>query len=136
MKIRGRKGTTLVEILIATFVFTVALAALLSSISGTLYLLDLSKDTTIANSDLRNIMELIRTTSFANMIQLFPDGVVDGPVSNSYQLAIGGYRLGNEHITVTYANPNSEPLEIQVNLTWIDKRTRSHSIAAHTFKTR
>jgi hypothetical protein len=135
MKLDNR-GLTLVEILIAMFVFTLALAALLSSIVAVLYLIDLSKDFTVAYSDIRNMMEDIRTTPFANMLSLFPDGLVDGPVSNRYSDLVGGYLLGNEHITVTYADVTSDPLEVKVILTWQDKHARTQTASASTFKAR
>lgn len=136
MKRINNKGTTLIEILIATFVFTVAVGALLNSLTAVLYLIDLSKDQTIANSDLRNMMERIKVTSFADMLWFFPDSVVEGPAYNSYQSIVGGYILNNEHINVTYANPFSDPLEIEVSLNWQDKRGRSHNRSISTFKTR
>lgn len=136
MKFRNQQGMTLTEILIAALVFTLALAALLSSISYVLYLIDISKDETMANCDLKNMMERIKVTPFADTLSLFPNGVVDGPVSNSYQTAIGGYSLNGEHISVTYANVNSDPLEIKADLTWQDKHNRSHSVSLSTFKAR
>lgn len=136
MKIHDIKGMTLIELLIATLVFTIALGALLNSIIVVLYLIDLAKNQTIAISDLRNMMESIRVTAFADTLSLFPNSVVDGPVKNSYRSVIGGYTLYNEHIIVTYANVHSDPLEIKVNLTWADKRGRNHSASVSTFKTR
>ena len=136
MKKRDVKGMTLVELLIATLVFTIALGALLSSMLTVLYLIDLAKNQTIAISDLRNMMERIRVTVFADTLSLFPNSVVDGQVHNTYQFVVGGYSLNNEHITVTYADIHSDPLEIKVNLTWADKRARNHSTTVSTFKTR
>jgi len=136
MKRCGTKGMTLIELLIATLIFTIALGALLNSMLAVLYLIDLAKDQTIATSDLRNIMEAIRVTPFTNTLSLFPDSVVDGQVNNSYQSIVGGYGLNNEHITVTYADVYSDPLEIKVNLAWADKRSRNHSASVSTFKTR
>jgi Tfp pilus assembly protein PilV len=136
MKIHDTKGMTLVELLIATLVFTIALGALLSSLIAVLYLIDLSKDQTIATYALRNMMEAVRVTPFTDMLSLFPNSVVDGKGNNSYQPIVGGYTLSNEHITVTYVNVYSDPLEIKVNLTWADKRARNHNTSISTFKTR
>ena len=135
MKICNNKGMTLIEILIATLIFTVAVGALLSSLTSVLYLIDLAKGQTVASSDLRNMMEEIRVTPFVNILSEFPDSVVDGP-NNSYQSIVGGYNLDNEHITATYTDVNSDPLEIRVNLSWQDRRGRNHNTSLSTFKTR
>lgn len=133
---KKNQGTTLIEILVATLVFTVALGALLSAITASLYLVDLSREQAIAVSDLRNIMERIRATAFNNIVVQFPDADVDGPAGNSYSSIVGGYRLNNQSMTVTYPDVNSDPLEIRVRLAWQDKRGRAQSVAASTFRTR
>jgi Tfp pilus assembly protein PilV len=132
----NKKGTTLIEILVATLVFVVALGALLSSITALLYLVDLSKEQTIAVGDSRNMMEKIRATAFADMQTQFPNAVIDGPSARSYSTVLGGYALSSEHITVTYANINSDPLEIKVSVSWQDKRRRGRNVSSSTFKTR
>jgi Tfp pilus assembly protein PilV len=136
MKIRNHKAMTLIEMLIATLVFTLALGALLSSLNAALHLIDLARGRTIATSDLRDMMEEIRVSPFANMLMLFPDSVVDGPVGNSYQSVVGGYDLRNQHITVTYADVNSDPLEIRVDSSWEDMQGHACSAWLSTFKTR
>lgn len=133
---KNNKGMTLFELLIAAFVFTVAMGALLSSIVAIMYLIDISKDQTVAASDLRNTMERIRATPFNNMVSFFPSGTQDGPANNRYQNITGGYSLNGEHITVTYANVNSDPLEIRVNINWLDKHSRPYNTSLSTFKTR
>ena len=136
MRICGKKGTSLIEILVATFIFACASAALLSSLTGALYLINTAKDQTAAISDSRNIMERIRASSFADMALLFPDAASDGPANNRYQDIVGGYSLNNEHIAVTYPNINADPLEILVDITWQDKRGRAQETSISTFKTR
>jgi type II secretory pathway pseudopilin PulG len=136
MKIRAVKGVTLFELLIATFVFTIALAGLLSSLMAILDLIDATKEETIATTDSRNMMERIRATAFDNMVLLFPDGVADGPVTNPYQNIAGNYSLNSEHITVTYSDVNSDPLEVRIKVSWLDKHARAYNTSMSTFKTR
>ncbi|MDD5255281.1 MAG: hypothetical protein PHR11_04425 [Candidatus Omnitrophica bacterium] len=130
------KGTTLVEILIATLIFTVALAALLGVVVSILYLIDTSREEAIAVTDLRSLMERIRATGFSSITAQFPNGVADGSAGNTYQDVVGGYRLSAETITVTYADTSADPLEIRAVLTWQDKRGRTHTVATSTFRTR
>lgn len=136
MRHNGKRGSTFIEILAATLVFVVALGALLSCITQLLYLVDIAKEQTIAVGDMRNIMEDIRATAYADMAQNFPNGVTDGPAARRYADILGGYSLSNEHITVTYADASSDPLEIRVALSWQDKRRHQRNAALSTFKTR
>ena len=136
MRAYNYRGMTLVEILVAAFIFTLAIGTLLYSLISVLYFIEMARAETIATYDLKNMMELIRTTAFANTVSMFPDSVVNGPINNNYSTAIGGYTLNNEQIVVTYANINADPLEIRVDLTWQDGRGKNHNMWVSTFKTR
>jgi len=136
MCLLNKRGSTLIEILVAALVFVIALGALLSSIVGVLYLVDNAREETVANSDLRNMMEKIRATAFSGMQPRFPNAVVDGPNTGRYSTLLGGYTLRSEHITVSYPNPNADPLEVRVSITWQDKRGRTLSASMSTSKTR
>jgi Tfp pilus assembly protein PilV len=136
MKVRNDNGLSLVEILIATLVFSIALAAVVSSIAAIVDVIDDAKDTTVATADLRNMLEKMRATPFDSLVALFPHGAADGPMPNPYTTIVGGYTLANEHITVTYANPDVEPLEIHTLLTWQSKKGRAHNSSIATFKMR
>ncbi len=135
MKTKNR-GSTLIELLIATLIFSVALGALLSSLVAIVNVIDLSRERTIATADLRNMLERIRSAPFSSLLTNFPNGLADGPVSNPYVNITGGYQLIDEHITVNYANPNVDPLEIQVVETWKNKKGHAYNAALSTFKTR
>ena len=124
------------EIMVAAAVFVVGLAALLSGLLSAVYFMEHSRETTIAVSDLRTIMEHIRSTPFSDLTTNFPNAVQDGPTGNNYPAIVGGYALHNEHITVTYTDPSTDPLEINVSLTWQDKRGRSYSSSMSTYMTR
>ena len=129
---------TLIEIMVAAFVFIVAVSALLGAIAGILSMIETSKEQTTAVFDLRNMMERIKATAFSNTVPSFPGNVTDGPIANRYptMLGLGGYTLSNEHITVTYANVVNDPLEITATVTWRDKYNRPHTASMSTFKTR
>ena len=131
-----KKGMTLIEVLIAALIFSVALGVLLSSIGAIVDLLDIAQDSSQATSDLKNMMERIRATPFDAITTKFTNGATDGPVSNLYTTIVGGYNLRNEHFTVSYANPNTDPLEILVTATWQDKKGRSFNTTMSTFRTR
>ena len=136
MRIKNTKGMSLFEIMVATLVFVLAMGALLSSLTGVLYLISQAKDETIAVSDLKNIAERIRATSFNNVPVFFPNGTQDGPAFNLYPAIVGGYNLTSEHITVTYPDAGADPLEIRITATWQSRNGRSYNTALSTFKTR
>jgi hypothetical protein len=69
-----------------------------------------------------NMMEAIQCTPFNRIVGDFPNGVVDGTGSHLYSNVVGGYSLQGEHISVSYANPATDPLEVFVSITWQDKR--------------
>lgn len=133
---KSKKGMTLIEILIATLIFTLALGSVLGSLTLVADLIDIARDKTVATSDLRNMMERIRAVPFDSMLAKFPNGLTDGPASNPYQNITGSYVLRNENITVTYANPNTDPLEINVLARWKDKKGHLFNMSVPTFKTR
>lgn len=136
MKLKTTKGMTLVEILIATLVFSLALGALLNCLVVIVDLIDISKDKTVAVSDLKNIFERMRATPFDSITTRFVNGVVDGPGINLYPNITGSYTLRNEHITVTYPNPNADPLEIKIMAAWLSKKGRAFNTSLSSFRTR
>jgi len=137
MKNTGSKGTTLVEIMIAALVFSLALGALLNSLTSIVDIIDISRDKTQAVVDTRNMMERVRATPFDTLTTRFPNGTVNGPLANPYQAIVGGaYALRGENITVTYINLTSDPLELTVRLGWLSKKGTPFHMAASTFRTR
>lgn len=120
----------------ATIIFTIALGALLSSLIAIVFLVDITKEQTVAVNDLINVMERIRATPFENLLALFPDGVTDGPAANPYDDILGNYTLKGEHVVARYVNAAADPLEIKLTLSWLDKFDRPYNISIATFKTR
>ncbi len=133
---KRRKGTTLVELMIATLIFTIALAGLLNALLAALTLIQSSKDTTVAIADLGNILERMRATPFNSLTTDFPDADADGASDTEYADIVGGYTLEEEHITIAYVNVADDPLEINAQITWESKQGRQFSIEATTSRTR
>jgi prepilin-type N-terminal cleavage/methylation domain-containing protein len=136
MKMCKKRGMTLIEVLIAALIFSVALGVLLSSIGAIVDLLDIAQDSTQATGDLKSMMERIRATPFDAITTRFTNGTIDGPVTNPYTAIVGGYNLRDEHLTVSYVNPNIDPLEILIMATWQDKKGRAFNTTMSTFRTR
>jgi prepilin-type N-terminal cleavage/methylation domain-containing protein len=133
---KNNSGMTLIEILIATLVFSLALGALLGSISAVVDVIDLSRDRTQVTLDLRNMLEKMRATPFDALTTKFPNNLLNGPASNPYSAIVGNYSLRSESIAVTYPNPNADPLEMQVTVNWLDKKGHARNGSISTFRTR
>jgi len=134
--INKSSGMTLMEVLVATLVFTIAMSGLLTSLNSVRYLFDISKNFEVAGQNLRDMQERIRSTTFSDMLTLFPNGDIDGPAGNPYATIVGGYTLMSEQITVAYANATAEPLETRVTVAWQDRQGRFQTVGASTFKAR
>lgn len=136
MNAKNKRGITLIEVLIACLVFTIALAALLGSIASMIDIIELSREKTTASYHLKNMLERIKATAFDSIITDFPNGTVNGPSSNPYQNIVGGYTLSSEHIMVTYPNTTTDPLEVCTQLLWQNKKGYNISANLTTFRTR
>jgi prepilin-type N-terminal cleavage/methylation domain-containing protein len=136
MRRSHEQGMTLVEVLIAAMVFSIALGGLLNGLSNIAEIIDVARDKSVAVKDLETMLEHARAVPFDLLTTRFPNGTVDGPGAFPYLNYTGTHSLASEHITVTYVNPNADPMEIRVTTTWIDKRTRARNISMSTFRTR
>ena len=136
MKAFNSKGMTLVEILVATAVFTIAMAGLLNTFFTLMYLFQVTESYEVAIADLRDVMEQIKATAFTDILADFPHGITGGPSGAPYSAIVGNYTLTNENITVTYANVAAEPLEIKVSVQWSDSKGRLQQVSTSTLKRR
>ncbi len=127
---------TLIETLVALFIFITAALGVLQVFLSSVYLSESVKGKSTMMYHLENMMEKIRCTPFTQMTVLFPHTLQDGPVANPYATITGGYTLQNEHIVVSYQNPTADPLEVTVTGTWQTSQGRTISRRFSTLKTR
>lgn len=123
-KAKAGKGLTLVELLIVSLVLALTIGALLVVFVNALNQIVLSKEISIATDDLRDTLEKIKATPFANIVAQYPNG------SSIAASVIGGFILPNESISISYPRgTNADPLEVNATITWLskDKRTRTQS---------
>lgn len=131
-----KNGFTLVEVLVSMSIIVFSAVAIIQFYLSSIYLSQVNKEEAIATTHLTNIMEAIKCTPFNNITVDFPNGVAGGTTNNNYTNLVGGYVLGNEQITVSYINPNSDPLEITASATWKDTRGINRAKYLVTKKTR
>ena len=130
------KGLTLVELLVAVLIASLAIGGAIVCFAQVFYLTEVAKGTSVVVSDIRDIIEEIWSTPFDFITASFPDGDIDGPTDTEYNNIVGGYTLNNEQIVVGYVDEDMDPLEIMVSTSWTDMRGRNRTIQLSTFRTR
>ena len=132
-RLNSDQGLTMVELVIAIFVFSVAGMGVYSSYLSSSQLIQDSTNHMRAVEDLGDIMEQIQATSFDDLLATFPAGIADGGASD-YEALIGGYTLEDEQITVTYPAQTTGRVEVLVTLTWVS-RNRAYTRSLSTVRT-
>ena len=102
-----RKGFTLLELVIASGILTVAILGLLASLQSPFTLNSASKETAIALQDASRVLEEIRVATFSTI-----------PTTNwtTWAQTNGLTHLVNEAVTVTTIG--TDPLTVTVQVTW------------------
>ncbi|HRI87864.1 MAG TPA: type II secretion system protein [Candidatus Hydrogenedentes bacterium] len=130
--VRREEGFTLVELVIAMAMFTVVLGATAQSLISYYAALDLQNQ---RHTALRNCtavisqMREVRDTSTDD----FPDAILDEWPNAGVVAGVGA--LPQEQVTVTYADPNANPLRVTVQSSWVDLRGRPVAIQVSTMLT-
>ncbi len=133
-----RRGFTLIELLMTTVIVGIALLGIASAFSrGTAYLSDM-KDRAVASFAVQEQLEIIRSTSFDNILAAYPPSA-----AHSFAAPVSGFsRLQNPAGTVTVdypfgaASPNNNIIRVTVTVTWTSGGGRQMSKSAATMITR
>lgn len=123
MYLRSTKGFTLIEVLVAAFVLLVGICSMLSLFTYSMASAESGWDRTLATSHAEAILEAMQAKSTLADIVL-----TDWEEwAEEQHLRI----LPQERFKVTYANPNNNPLSIQVLVQW-ERRLRTNNISLET----
>ncbi|MBN1587559.1 MAG: prepilin-type N-terminal cleavage/methylation domain-containing protein [Candidatus Omnitrophica bacterium] len=140
--LKNNRGVTLFEVLVSSFILTIALGGLIASIGHSLYLIDVSGEQTTASEHLHDMVEQIRAEPWDQMGTTFPESVTNGD-GNEYAGVVGELVLGNEQIWVRYpastdldGDADPDLVEVEVTLQWQDKRGHPHVASLTTFRAR
>ncbi|MEW6101389.1 MAG: type II secretion system protein [Candidatus Omnitrophota bacterium] len=135
-KTKNNSGMSLIEILIATAIIVFGAVAIIQLYLTSINLSELNKENITASAHLLAMAEAIKCTPFNSVTSDFPDAVPDGPAGNDYATIVNGYVLTGEYITVTYVDTGSDPLEINIEAGWLDKRGTNRRAYLATKRTR
>ena len=108
-------GFTLMEILFAMVIFAVAAAGMSRFFMGAQHLSEGSRNLTRAMEDARIVTEAIRNASAVGLAG------VTGTNWTQWAAQNGLTTLPNQAVTVTYANPNADPLSVTVQVSWLER---------------
>lgn len=128
--ILSSKGFGLVELLIAILVMGLGL---LAAILGNIYTQQASEasyERIVAMQDSHRTIELMRDASASGN---FPDSVTTAYPNGATVTTFNN--LTNERVTIRYADPTTDPLDITVTTTWLERGRRNQSIQLRTLMT-
>ncbi len=123
MYLKQNKSFTLVELLVAAYILLIGICGILALFVNTMTSTELAWDTTVATSHAQYILEEMQNKKTLADIQ-----TVDW-----YQWAQEQKlnTLPQETFTVTYTDPTSDPLDIQVVDQW-QRKSRTNNVTLRT----
>ncbi|MFN0058230.1 MAG: prepilin-type N-terminal cleavage/methylation domain-containing protein [Planctomycetota bacterium] len=116
---KSTPGFTLLEVTIGMSILSVLTLSTLLTLIPLSQQNRLSREAETAVAEVRNVLEKIQSVPFSDVVALYPDGTT---------IAIPG--VSNGQITINYANPAADPLEIQLNLSW---DSQDHGLIGRSF---
>lgn len=129
----ARSGFSMLELIIAIAVLLIGTLAAFGTQMRSFELIDASRDSAVAVTDLEVCMEQVLTQTAGTIPTAFPP---DAPI-----VAFDELHLPDQRIVPTYpgyvaGGPVPDPLEIVLNSTWSDGRGRPQSMNLITVKSR
>lgn len=128
---RGMKGFTLFELMVAVVLIGVGLLGMLLANTYVQKTSEAANERIVATQDAHRVIELMRNASAsgtfpANVTSAYPNG---GTVP-------GFANLTGEQVVVTYASSSADPLDIMVTTNWLELGRRGTSTQLRTLMTR
>ena len=125
------RGVSLLEVMIAVAIIAIGAIVLVAQLESSYKINNDTRETNKAMAHLEAAMEKVINTTFSNIITTYPQ---NGSV---YLTEIDcSDLLPSEHIVVTYADPDADPLEVRVTITWTSFNGRNKSRTLTTMVTR
>jgi len=126
-KLLDKKGVTLVEIMVSVFVLSIGITGSLAYFTTAKSATLLSRDTTTATSHGEYILE--EMSALSTLAEIVSEN--DPEYWNTFIAAQNLNTLDNEVITIAFADPDADPLNITVTVDW-QTNTRARNISLVT----
>lgn len=130
MKKINNRGFTLPEILVTAFIVAYSLSVILTTYVNSARLSEAARNLVTANSHANYILEDIRNTLFSTIDDEINNG--EWSKTSAEIQALGLTPLKNETIVTVYYSGSTNPLDIEVTVTWLDAGNRSRTYALRT----
>lgn len=128
--LRGQKGFTIIELMIALFVTALAIAGYIGANVVIQRNSEEAFERTVATQDAHRVIERMRS---AAQTGIFPGNVTTAFPQNG---AVAGFaNLTGEQVTVSYVNTATDPLDATVTVTWTSNTRRPSTMALRTLIT-
>lgn len=112
-KLMNQRGFTLIELLFTMVIVAIALLAYIRGNIAISQASSLAYEQSVAFYDAQRVLENIRNTAQSGT---FPSNVTTAYANGA---AVAGFNnLTSESLTVSYANPSADPLDVTVTVTW------------------
>jgi len=127
MNFKQKEGFTLVELLIAVFILAGAISGILMLFTTSMISSQQAWDTTVATFHGEHVLEEMQARDS-----------LDSILTVNWRRWVEEQRLNtlpDEVIEVTFADPDNDPLDIQVQVDWV-RKSRVHNITLNTRMTK
>lgn len=128
--LKREDGFTLIELMITVLVVVLALVGYVGANIAIQQTGEGTFERSVAMQDANQVIERIRNTAASGQ---FPDDVTASFPNGD---TVDGFdTLTNEQVTVSYADPDADPLDVTVNVSWLGNGRRPVSAALRTYVT-
>lgn len=131
----GRRGFTLLELMVTAGILVVSLLALLATYISLAALIESSRNTTVAINDANRVIEQMRNsaaTSFTSMVSTNWTGWASSNGANTLtdeQVGFCYYNLNGTLIFCSNGSTSANPVQVNINVSWTERsRARSEQV--------